>query len=103
MKLNTYIVEGGVGKCTAFTALISKLKQKADIQIYTPYVGCFAGNPNVKMAFEQTLPLQDPRIMASNNIFYSKLYADLYTELIHKYEIMNTIFEANLSKFFWDT
>ena len=37
--------------------------------------------------------------IASNNRFYSKLYADLYTELIHKYEIMNTIFEANLSKF----
>ena len=37
--------------------------------------------------------------IASNNRFYSKLYADLYTELIHKYEIMNTIFEANLNKF----
>jgi hypothetical protein len=37
--------------------------------------------------------------IASNNRFYSKLYADLYTELIHKYEIMNTIFESNLSKF----
>ena len=74
MKLNTYVVEGGVGKCTAFTALISKLKQKADIQIYTPYVGCFAGNPNVKMAFENTLPLLDPRIKASNNIFYCEPY-----------------------------
>ena len=74
MKLNTYVVEGGVGKCTAFSALISKLKQKADIQIYTPYIGCFAGNPNVKMAFENTLPLQDSRIMASNNIFYCEPY-----------------------------
>jgi len=74
MKLNTYVVEGGVGKCTAFTALIPKLKQKANIQIYTPYIGCFANNPNVKMAFEQTLPLQDPRIMASNNIFYCEPY-----------------------------
>jgi len=37
--------------------------------------------------------------IASNNRFYSKLYADLYTELIHKYEIMNTIFEENLNKF----
>ena len=36
---------------------------------------------------------------ASNNRFYSKLYADLYTELIHKYEVMNTIFETNLNKF----
>jgi hypothetical protein len=26
--LNTYVVEGGVGKCTAFSALIPKLKRK---------------------------------------------------------------------------
>ena len=32
--LNTYVVEGGVGKCTAFSALIPKLKEKSDVQIY---------------------------------------------------------------------
>ena len=37
--------------------------------------------------------------LASNNRFYSKLYADLYSKLIHKYEIMNTIFEENFGKF----
>lgn len=37
--------------------------------------------------------------IASNNRFYSKLYADLYTRLIHKYEIMKTVFENNLSSF----
>lgn len=75
-QLNTYVVEGGVGKCVAFTALIQKLAKKAGqpIQIYTPYIGCFANNPNVKLAFEQTLPLTDPRIMASDNIFYSEPY-----------------------------
>ena len=72
--LNTYVVEGGVGKCTAFTALIPKLKQKSDIQVYTPYIDCFANNPDVKLAFEQTLPLQDPRIMASDNIYYCEPY-----------------------------
>ena len=72
--LNTYVVEGGVGKCTAFTALIPKLKQKSDIQIYTPYIDCFANNPDVKLAFEQTIPLQDPRIMASDNIYYCEPY-----------------------------
>jgi len=39
--LNTYVVEGGVGKCTTFSALIPKLKEKADVQIYTPYKECF--------------------------------------------------------------
>ena len=72
--LDTYVVEGGVGKCVAFTSLIPKLRKKSEIQIYTPYIDCFAGNPDVKMAFESTLPLQDPRIMASDNIYYSEPY-----------------------------
>jgi hypothetical protein len=37
--------------------------------------------------------------IASNNRFYSKLYADLYSELIKKYEIMQTIFENNFNTF----
>uniref|UniRef100_A0A6C0KYB7 MIF4G domain-containing protein n=1 Tax=viral metagenome TaxID=1070528 RepID=A0A6C0KYB7_9ZZZZ len=37
--------------------------------------------------------------IASNNRFYSKLYADLFSKLIEKYEIMRTIFEKNLSTF----
>ena len=72
--LNTYVVEGGVGKCTAFSALIPKLKEKSEIQIYTPYIGCFASNPDVKLVLEQTLHLTDPRIMASDNIFYCEPY-----------------------------
>lgn len=74
--LNTYVIEGGIGKCTAFTALIPKLAEKAGegIQIYTPYIDCFAFNPDVAMAFEQSLPLVDPRIMASDNIFYCEPY-----------------------------
>jgi hypothetical protein len=74
--LNTYVIEGGIGKCTAFTALIPKLAEKAGqgIQIYTPYIDCFAFNPDVEMAYEQSLPLTDPRIMASDNIFYCEPY-----------------------------
>ena len=72
--LNTYVVEGGVGKCTAFTALIPQLRKKAEVQVYTPYIDCFANNPNVKLVLEQTIPLQDPRIMASDNIFYCEPY-----------------------------
>ena len=72
--LNTYFVEGGVGKCTAFTALIPQLKKKSEVQIYTPYLGCFGGNPDVKMAFEGTIPLAHPDIMASDNLYYSEPY-----------------------------
>ena len=74
--LDTYVIEGGIGKCTAFTALIPKLAEKAGqgIQIYTPYIDCFAFNPDVAMAYEQSLPLTDPRIMASDNIHYCEPY-----------------------------
>jgi hypothetical protein len=74
--LNTYVIEGGIGKCTAFTALIPSLAKKAGggVQIYTPYIDCFAFNPDVVMAYEQTLPLTDPRIMASDNILYCEPY-----------------------------
>jgi len=37
--------------------------------------------------------------IASNNRFYSKFYADLYSELIKKYEIMQIIFENNFNTF----
>ena len=76
MELNTYIVEGGVGKCSAFTALIDKLAKKAGqpIQIYTPYVQCFANNPNVKLVLEQSLLLNDKRILDGDNIYYSEPY-----------------------------
>ena len=72
--MNTYVVEGGIGKCTAFTSLIPKLKQKSEVQIYTPYIPCFANNPDVKLVLEQSLPIQDPRIMASDNIYYCEPY-----------------------------
>lgn len=37
--------------------------------------------------------------IASNNRFYSKLYADLYSELSKRYQTMMTTFENNFSKF----
>jgi hypothetical protein len=59
--LNTYVVEGGIGKCTAFTALVPKLKEKAGqgIQVYTPYIDTCAFNPDIAMGYEQTIPLHD--------------------------------------------
>ena len=37
--------------------------------------------------------------IASTNRFYSKLYADLYSDIITKYEVMKGVFEESLSKF----
>ena len=37
--------------------------------------------------------------IASNNRFYSKMYADLYSDLSSKYEMMMAVFETNFNKF----
>jgi hypothetical protein len=37
--------------------------------------------------------------IASTNRFFSKIYADLYSELITKYDEMKTVFEVSLNKF----
>tara|TARA_R110000772_G_C13307972_1_gene439569 strand:+ start:192 stop:1109 length:918 start_codon:yes stop_codon:yes gene_type:complete len=77
MSLDTYIVEGGIGKCVTFTSLIPKLAEKAGgpIQIVTPYIDIFAGNPLVKMCYDQSsIPLDDPRILESDNIYYAEPY-----------------------------
>lgn len=39
-------------------------------------------------------------IIGSNNMFYSKLYAKLYCDLIKEYSIMYDIFKINYSKFY---
>tara|TARA_X000001382_G_scaffold115275_1_gene93954 strand:+ start:2097 stop:2969 length:873 start_codon:yes stop_codon:yes gene_type:complete len=100
--MNTYIVEGGIGKCTAFTSLIPKLKQKSEVQIYTPYIPCFANNPDVKLVLEQSLPLQDPRIMQSDNIYYSEPYKSNFQfgkqHLIESYcELHNVEFDTSMT------
>lgn len=75
--LKTYVVEGGIGKCVAFSALIPKLKERdgEDIQIYTPYIDVFSGNPDVKWVIDQnTVPYQDERIQASDEIVFCEPY-----------------------------
>jgi hypothetical protein len=37
--------------------------------------------------------------IASTNRFYSKIYADLYSELIHKYEPMRLVFQESFDRF----
>ena len=37
--------------------------------------------------------------IASNNRFFSKIYADLYSDLMNKHELMKQVFEESLGKF----
>ena len=75
--MNTYIIEGGIGKQVAFTAIIDALvkKDKEKIQIHSPYVDVFGGNLNVKFALDaNTIPQHDKRILDSQNIFFCEPY-----------------------------
>ena len=75
--MNTYIIEGGIGKQVAFTAIIDALvkKDKEKIQIHSPYVDIFGGNTNVKFALDaNTIPVSDKRILDSQNICFCEPY-----------------------------
>lgn len=104
MSLNTYVIEGGVGKHIMFTALIDKLAEKAGqpIQVWTPYVQVFAGNPNVAMAYDMnTIPIDDPRILQSDNIFYAEPYKSNFAKgdqhLIESYcELLGVAYDVSM-------
>lgn len=75
--MNTYIVEGGIGKQVAFTAIINKLRQrdKSKIRVYSPYYPCFMNNPDVDLVLDSnSLSSHDPRILESDNIIYFEPY-----------------------------
>ena len=77
MPLNTYIIEGGIGKCVSFTALLPQIVEKTGqpVQIVTPYIDAFAGNPLVKMCYDEgSVPLDYPGILESDNIIYFEPY-----------------------------
>lgn len=75
--MKTYVVEGGVGKCLAFSALVDDLASRdgGSIQIHTPYHEVFGNNPKVKTVFDsQTIPLFDDRIRNSEDIIFCEPY-----------------------------
>ena len=75
--MKTYVVEGGVGKCLAFSALVDDLakQDEGNVQIYTPYHEVFGNNPKVKMVFDsQTIPLTDNRITNCEDIIFCEPY-----------------------------
>ncbi len=104
MMLNTYVVDGGIGKNIAFTALIPKLAERDGqaVQIHTPYLDCFAFNRSVHMAYEQTIPLTDHRMASSDNIFYSEPYKSNFVKggqhLIESFcEILGIEYSADMT------
>lgn len=102
--LNTYMVEGGIGKNIAFTAVIDKLAEKdgEPIQVFTPYMDVIANNQNVKMGYEGgSIPLTHPEIMKSDNIIYAEPYKSNFVfgkqHLIESYcELLNIEYDVDM-------
>jgi len=79
--ITTYVVEGGVGKCIAFSSLIPKLVEKnnAKIRIFTPYPDVFANNPEVEWVLDQnTVNWNHQYIQESDEIVYVEPYKSNY-------------------------
>lgn len=77
MSLDTYIVEGGVGKCVSFTSLLPLLEKKAEakVNVMTPYTDVFQNNPSVAMVIDSTnTHLSHPEIQKSDNIYFAEPY-----------------------------
>jgi len=83
MALNTYVLEGGVGKFVAFSAILNSLVEKTGepVQIWGPHFQVFSGNPLVKLTFDaQTIQLDDPRITESQDIVYVEPYKNNFVK-----------------------
>jgi len=84
MAKKTYVLEGGVGKFVAFTAILPKLVEAnggEPVQIHGPHYQVFAGNPNVAMSFDSlSIPLDDPRIIDSDEIIYVEPYKNNFVK-----------------------
>jgi len=102
--LNTYIVEGGIGKCVAFSAIVDALAEKSgeQIQVHTPYHEVFGGNPQVKWVFDAaSVPMNDPRIMGSANIEFCEPYKSNFMKgtehLIESYcKLLGVTYDENM-------
>jgi len=84
MPNKTYVLEGGVGKFVAFTAVLPALVEKnggEPVQVHGPHFQVFADNPNVSMSFDSlSIPLDDPRIIDSDEIIYVEPYKNNFAK-----------------------
>ena len=78
---HTYVVEGGIGKCLAFTSILSLLEKKANnkVNIVTPYTDVFQKNNHVNLIFDgSNIQLGHPQIQSSDDLFYVEPYKNKF-------------------------
>jgi len=99
-------IHGGVGKNFAFTALLSKLKQKyGEVVIVSPYQQTFIGNPNIKaVVHPEERGLYD-RIPRDANIMFREPYVSPFifakTHLLYEWaRLFDITYDGELPEFF---
>jgi hypothetical protein len=88
--------EGVEIKINDIKLLLNKLTDKNYIENKDKIIAIMTENNEYDELFKIGTTIFE---IASNNKFYSKIYADLYTEIMGKFEIMNEIFEKSISEF----
>ena len=79
---------------------LNKLTDKNYIDIRNKIIEAIETMTNEGIANDEMLKLGTIIFeIASTNRFYSKIYADLYSDLINKYSMMKEIFEENFNNF----
>ena len=92
--------EGVNGKVDIIRTHLNKLTDKNYIDIRGKIIEVIDKLISVNITSEDMLRFSSTIFdMASTNRFYSKVYADLYSDLSQKYEMMRETFEKNLEKF----
>ena len=88
--------EGVEIKINYIKLLLNKLTDKNYIENKDKIIAIMTENNEYDELFKIGTTIFE---IASNNKFYSKIYADLYTEIMGKFEIMHEIFEKSISEF----
>jgi hypothetical protein len=87
--------EGVAAKIDAIRSFLNKMTDKNYIDIRNKVIDVIDTIDDEDMSLV-SITIFD---IASTNRFFSKIYADLYSDLISKYGVMRTVFEESLNKF----
>lgn len=87
-------------KIVIIRSLINKITDKTYIELYNKIVETLDELVKDETCEEEMLKVGNSIFdIASNNRFYSKIYADLYAGLINRYEIIKIVFEKSFNTF----
>jgi hypothetical protein len=91
---------GIMAQIDSIRVYLNKLTDKNYIDIHNKIIEIIDNVINESISLEDMCQFSSTIFeIASTNRFYSKIYAELYSDLSTKYEVMKTTFEANFKNF----